>query len=95
MAMIRILRMRRHEARPDPDVVPYLKPLWACDGRVGVAAQEPLTLHLGARSNLPVELRFNASKGISQGTNRTWLAARVLQRRGQMSADRQSTHCLH
>jgi hypothetical protein len=27
--MIGILRMRHHEARPNPDVVPYLKPLQA------------------------------------------------------------------
>ena len=65
MTMVGILRIRRHKARPNPDVVPYLKPLWACDGRVGVAVQEPLALRLCTRSNLPVELWFNGCEGLS------------------------------
>jgi len=93
MTMIGILRMRRHKARSNPDVVPHLKPLRACDGRVGVAVQEQLALRLGAGSNLPVEPWLDGCEGIGQGANWAWLAVRVLRRRRQMSADRQSTHC--
>jgi hypothetical protein len=89
MAVVRISRMRRHKTHADPDIAPYLDPLRTGDCRVGVAVQELLALRLGARPDLPVELRLDDGKGIGQGADRTWLTARVLQRRRQMAADRQ------
>ena len=90
MTMVRISRVRRHEAHADPDIAPYLKPLRAHDCRVGVAVQELLAKRFGASPDLPGELRFDAGKGIGQSADRTWLTARVFQRRRQMAADGQS-----
>ncbi len=90
MTMVGISRMRRHETHADPDIASYLEPLRTSDRRVGVAIQELLALRLGASPDLPVELWFDDGKGIGQGADRAWLAARVLQRRRQMAADGQS-----
>ena len=76
--MVWILRMRRHEARADPDIAPYLKPLRTHDCRVGAAVQELLAKRPGASPDLPGELRFDAGKGIGQGADGAWLTAHVL-----------------
>jgi hypothetical protein len=79
--------MRRQKAHADPNIGPYLETLWTNDCRVGVAVQELLALLLGASPDHPVELRLDSGKGIGQGADRTWLTARLLQRRRQMAAD--------
>ena len=91
VTVVGVLGMRRHEADADADIAPYLEPVRTSDCRVGVAVQELLALCLGAGPDLPVELRLDGRKGVGQSADGAWLAARMLQRRRQMAADRQSS----